>query len=311
MTVVVPAAVPVASPLEPDALLIVATPVLEELQVTEAVRSCVVLSEKAPVAVNCRVVPLAMLRLVGVIAMDTSIAGVTVSVVELETLPEVAVIVVEPEAADVARPWEFAALLIVAMSVPDEFQVTEAVRSCDVLSEKAPVAVNCWVVPLAMLRFAGAIAMDTRVASVTVSVVALETPPEVAVTVVEPEAADVASPWEFAALLIVATPVLEELQTTEAVRSCVVLSENVPVAVNCCVVPLAMPGLAGVRAMDTNVASEMVIVVSPVMPPDEALIVVLPAPLPVTCPGLSIVALLSSEEVQVTVSVTSLVFLFA
>ncbi len=39
--VVVPAAIPVASPLDPTALLIEATPVLDELQVTEAVRSCV------------------------------------------------------------------------------------------------------------------------------------------------------------------------------------------------------------------------------------------------------------------------------
>jgi hypothetical protein len=34
-------------------------------------------------------------------------------------------------------------------------------------------------------------------------------------------------------LLIVAVPGLLELQVTAVVRSCVVLSENVPVAVNC------------------------------------------------------------------------------
>ena len=70
------------------------------LQVTDVVRFCVELSEYVPVAVNCRVVPLTMLELVGVIAMDTSVAGVTVSVAIPETLPDVAVIVVEPAATD-------------------------------------------------------------------------------------------------------------------------------------------------------------------------------------------------------------------
>jgi hypothetical protein len=43
--VVDPAIIPVATPSESDALLIVATPVLDELQVTAVVRFCVVLSE--------------------------------------------------------------------------------------------------------------------------------------------------------------------------------------------------------------------------------------------------------------------------
>ncbi len=49
-------------------------------------------------AVNFWVVPLAMLGLVGVIAMDTSVAGVTVRVVDPDMLPDVAVIVVDPVA---------------------------------------------------------------------------------------------------------------------------------------------------------------------------------------------------------------------
>jgi len=85
--------------------------------------------------------------------------------------------------------------------------------------------VNCLPVPLAMLGLAGEIATDTSVACVTVSVVVPEMLPEVAVIVVEPVAADAASPCEPAALLIVATPVLEELQVAVAVRFCVVLSE--------------------------------------------------------------------------------------
>ena len=79
-------------------------------------------------AVNCWVVPLAMLRLVGVIDMDTSVAGVTVSVVEFDMLPDVAVIVVDPVATGVANPFEPTALLMFATPVLDELQVTAVVR---------------------------------------------------------------------------------------------------------------------------------------------------------------------------------------
>ena len=67
--------------------------------------------------------------------MDTSVAEVTVSVVNPDMLPDVAVIVVEPAATDVARPFEPAALLIVATPPVDEPQVTAVVRFCVVLSE--------------------------------------------------------------------------------------------------------------------------------------------------------------------------------
>ena len=78
---------------------------------------------------NCRVVPKAMLGLVGVIVMDTSVAAVTVSVVDPDMPPDVAVIVVEPADADVAKPLE-PALLMVAIPAADEFQVTDVVRFC-------------------------------------------------------------------------------------------------------------------------------------------------------------------------------------
>ena len=55
-----------------------------------------------------------MLGLAGVTAIDTRVAAVTVSEVDPETLPSVAEIVVEPPFAEVARPFEPPALLIVA-----------------------------------------------------------------------------------------------------------------------------------------------------------------------------------------------------
>jgi hypothetical protein len=301
--VVEPGATDAAKPLDPAALLIVAAAVLEELQAAAAVRFCVVLSEYVPVAVNCRVVPLAMPGLVGVTARDTSVAGVTVRVVEAVMLPDAAVIVVEPAAVDVATPLNPAVLLTLATAVADELQVTDLVRSCVVLSEYVPVAVNCRVVPLAMLGLVGVTARDTSVAGVTVRMVEPVMLPNAAVIVVWPAAAHVARPLEPAALLTVATAVADELQVTVAVRSCVVVSENVPVAVKCWVVPLAMLGLTGVTAMDTSVAGVTVRVVEAVMFPAVAVIVALPTALPfaLICPGLLTVAIVTGPPIVATV----------
>ncbi len=84
-----------------------------------------------------------MLGLDGVIATETSVAAVTVSVVDPDRVPDVAVIVVEPAATEVTSPAEPAVLLILAIDDADELQTTSAVRSWVVLSEKVPVAANC------------------------------------------------------------------------------------------------------------------------------------------------------------------------
>ena len=86
-----------------------------------------------PVAVNCRLVPFAILGLVGVTAIDVSVAAVTVRVVVPLTAPRVAVIVVEPSATAVALPLS-AALEMVAVAVDDEVQVTAAVKGWVLLS---------------------------------------------------------------------------------------------------------------------------------------------------------------------------------
>ena len=88
-------------------------------------------------------------------------------------------------------------------------------------------------------------------APVTVSVVEPETVPEVAEMVVLcPTVPAVASP----AAVIVAPAAFEEAQVTTVVRSWVLLSEYVPAAWNWTVVPAAAEELAGVTAMDFNVA---------------------------------------------------------
>ena len=311
--VVLPAATGVTCPLEPAALLMVATDALDELQVTDVVIFCVLLSEKAPVAVNCSVVPRAMPGLVDVTAIDTSVAELTVRVVEPEMLPEVAVIVVLPAATGVTCPLEPAALLMVATDALDELQVTDVVIFCVLLSEKAPVAVNCSVVLRAMLGLAGVTEMDTSVAELTVRVVEPEMLPEVAVIVAVPAATGVTCPLEPAVLLMVAIDGAEELQVTDAEIFCVLLSEKVPVAVNCSVVLRAMLGLVGVTAMDTSVAELTVRVVEPEMLPEVAVIVAVPAATGVTCPlepaVLLIVATGGAEELQVTDAVIFCVLL--
>ena len=60
---------------------------------------------------------------------------VTESAAVPTTLPNVALIDVEPTATDVAKPLEPTALLMVATPAVNEFQVTDAVRSCVELSE--------------------------------------------------------------------------------------------------------------------------------------------------------------------------------
>lgn len=132
---------------------------------------------------------MAMPGLVGVTSMDTSVAGVTESVVDPVMLPDAAVIVVEPGATAAADP-----LLTVATPVLDELQVTDAVRSCVVLSVNVPVAVHCCAVPLAIEGLVGVTAMDTSVAGVTESVLHPDLLPHLAVIVVLPTVLPVTCP---------------------------------------------------------------------------------------------------------------------
>jgi hypothetical protein len=74
----------------------------------------------------------------------------------------------------------------------------------------------------------------------------------------------------------------EELQVTVGVRFCCVPSLKVPVAVNCCVVPMTMVGLAGVTEIDVRVAVFTVTSVDPLIEPEVAVIVAGPADIPVT-----------------------------
>jgi hypothetical protein len=101
------------------------------------------LSEKVPVAVNCWLVPTALLGFVGVTAMDTSVDGVTLRLIHPDTSPIVTLMVASPACLPyiVICPGAFNAAavmpaeLIVAMVVSVESHAAEVVKSCVVLFE--------------------------------------------------------------------------------------------------------------------------------------------------------------------------------
>ncbi|HEV2717748.1 MAG TPA: hypothetical protein VGU64_20950, partial [Terriglobales bacterium] len=85
-------------------------------------------------------------------------------------------------------------MLIVAAAALEELHRTDAVISWVLLSLKVPVAVNCLVVPTAILEFAGVTAIKTKVAALTLREALPVTPPEAAVIVVLPIPTAVANP---------------------------------------------------------------------------------------------------------------------
>jgi len=123
--------------------------------------------------VNCCVPPAATEGITGVTAIETSVAGVTVSKVFPLTLPLVALIVVLPVSSAEARP----ALLIVAAVAFDDAHVTFAVTVRVEASLYVPVAVNCCIPPAASDGFSGVIAIDTSFAGATGSL-GVETEPQ-------------------------------------------------------------------------------------------------------------------------------------
>ena len=164
----------------------------------------------------------------------------------------VASIVVDPALTAVVTPFEPGVLLTVAIDGSSVVHVTNVVRSCVALSCNVPIAVNCLVVPGAMLA---GFAVDTVITETndeerTVDpVMPLRTADMTAVPLVEPA---VTSPFEPAKLLTDAMVGSEVLQTADAVTSAVVLFEYIPLAESWRAVPGAMLGLAGRSVTDLN-----------------------------------------------------------
>jgi len=98
--VAVPCATLVASPV----VVMVATAGVLELHCTVLVMFCVLPSLNVPVAVNCCVIPSGNVGIAGVTAIETSVAVVTVTVVEPLIDPDVAVTPALPTATLLATP---------------------------------------------------------------------------------------------------------------------------------------------------------------------------------------------------------------
>jgi hypothetical protein len=126
VVVAVTALTAVASPLKPAVSLTVPTPGSAEVQVANAVKfCCVLLSDRVPVAINCKFVAGAMLGGAGG-AMVIDATCSVVSVVDPVMPLEVAVITAVPmtAAAAVTRPCKPGELLMVAIPMSDESQTT-------------------------------------------------------------------------------------------------------------------------------------------------------------------------------------------
>lgn len=116
-----------------------------------------------PVAVNCSAIPRGELEAAEVTCMDWRVAAVTVIDAVACTVPETAVMLVDPAATAVANP----ALLMVATAVFDDAQVTvEGSIALLVLSEYVPVTVKAWVFPAIMDLEDGEISIELSVAVV-------------------------------------------------------------------------------------------------------------------------------------------------
>src|SRR6266704_4406998 len=110
------------------------------------------------------------------------IFALTVTAVEPDSAPRVAVMVVVPSDEAVTNP----VALMVATAGAEEPQLTELVRSCVLPSVNTPVALSCAVVVTGMVRLAGEIVMEPKVAWSTVNVVVPQIAPAQALTVVWP-----------------------------------------------------------------------------------------------------------------------------
>jgi hypothetical protein len=124
--VVDPAFTPVAMPMLPEVLLIVAAAVLLA-QTASCVMFCVLASLKVPIAVKACVVSGGIVVVDGTTTIDEIVAVVTFSVAVPLNEPSVAVIVDDPPPTPSARPGVVGN---VAAAVFDEVQVAEFVTLC-------------------------------------------------------------------------------------------------------------------------------------------------------------------------------------
>lgn len=126
--------------------------------------------------------------------------------------PKVAVTVAVPAFAPRAKPGR-PVLAINKVVTLDVLHVTLPVKSCTLLSENVPEAVNCWPEPMITEGFAGAIVKETSPAALSVADPPIS--PAVAVKVVVPVTSAFTIPAFPGELLIEATEGFDEFQMTD------------------------------------------------------------------------------------------------
>jgi len=173
-----------------------------------------------------------------------------------DTAPIVAVIVVVPEPEGVAAPT----LSTIATVTSDDVHTTCGVMVSLLPSLKCPTALNCCESPRATVGVAGVSMIEVRVAPVIVACAAPTTPLSTAPIVAVPGVRPIAPPKLPGTLLMIPTATDDDVHVTDGVRSCVVPSCSVPVAVKRKKVPAATVSVPGVIAMDVNGSTFMVAV---------------------------------------------------
>ena len=161
-----------------------------------------------------------------------------VTLAEPEVEFTLAVTLTVPAAVAVRKPLLPLLLLTVALAGLETLQWADVVTVCCVPSLSEAVAANCCVCPAARFTEAGLTLIDVMTALVPVTVVFALTLPLPAVITLVPVAAIRMSP----VLLTEAQEGLDVVHVTVLVRSCVLPSENVPVAVSCWLTPTGRLG---------------------------------------------------------------------
>jgi hypothetical protein len=116
------------------------------------------------------------------------------------------------------------------------------------------VATNCWLIPIPKVNPSGVTVIDAMLGAVTVRLVLCVTPAKLALIFVDPAASVVTTPVE----LTFAIPIAYELQATTVVRSALLPSLYVPVAVNCWLVLTGIEEAAGEMVIDFRFAAAAV-----------------------------------------------------
>jgi hypothetical protein len=154
-----------------------------------------------------------------------------------------------------------------------------------------------------MDNFAGTMFKATTTGGVTVRLAVPVKDPEVALIVAVPTALARAAPAELTLTIAGA----DELHVAVLVRFCVLPSLYVPAAVNCCVSPAAIEGLAGVTLTEARTGEVTVSIAAPCTVPEPAVIVVLPTIKPPARPAALIVATEGADELHVADAVKACV----